>query len=128
MLVRPKTKMLHTLPRILRPPQQHTIPPRRRPQRQLIQRQTLPPGFLNSRSGRGGEAQGRDGEFGDGEKAGIVSYGADYDEDFGGGGGVGGVGCEAGEGEGGAVDAGGEEAAEEDAVEGRGGAACLNAM
>ena len=126
--------MLHRLPRILRSPYEQRVTPRRRPQRQLIQRQTLPARLLDPGARRGREAQGRDADFGDGEQTGVVGDGADDNDglvrDVGGRvgvgfcGGVGGVAGEAGEGEGGAVDAGGEEAAEDDFVEGAVGAAC----
>lgn len=127
--MRPKPKMFHRLPRILRPPHQKRPAPRRRPQRQLIQRQTLPPGLLDPRARRGGEPQRRDGDLGHGEQARVIGDGADNDDGFvagdvggrvgvGFGGGVGGVAGEAGEGERRAIDAGGEEAAEDDAVEG----------
>ncbi len=126
--------MLHRLPRILRSPHQQRVTPRRRPQRQLIQRQTFAARLLDPGARRGREAQGRDADFRDGEQTGVVGDGADDDDglvrDVGGRvgvgfcGGVGGVAGEAGEGEGGAVDAGGEEAAEDDFVEGAVGAAC----
>ena len=73
--------MLHRLPRILRSPQQQCITSRRRPQRQLIHRQTLSSSLLNSCAGSGGEVEGRDGELGNGQEANIVGYGTDYDED-----------------------------------------------
>lgn len=78
--MRPKPKMLHRLPRILRSPQQECITPRRRPQRQLIHRQTLSSSLLNSCADGGGEVKGRNGELGNGQQASIVGYGTDYDE------------------------------------------------
>ena len=61
-----------------------------------------------------------DGHGLDGQQTRVVCDGADDDEGF-----LGlGEALQAGEGEGGAVDAGGEEAAEDDGVEGGGGAAC----
>lgn len=48
--------------------------------RELIQRQALPAGFFNARTSRGGEVEGCDGEFGDGEEAGVVCDCADDDE------------------------------------------------
>ncbi len=88
--MRPKTKVLDRLPRILRPPQQQRITPRRRPHRQLIQRNTLPARLLDASARSGGEVESRDGEFGDREETRVVGYGADYDEGFGYGGGLGG--------------------------------------
>lgn len=117
--MRPKPKMLHRLPRILRAPQQQRVLPRRLPQRQLIQRQALPARLLDPRASGRGEVQGRDGHGLYFEQARVVCDGADDDEGFFGPGEA----LEAGEGEGGAVDAGGEEAAEDDAVEGGGGTA-----
>jgi len=118
MLMRPKPKMLDRLPRILRPPQQQRIRPRRRLQCQLVQRQTLPPRLLDPRARRCREVQRRDRQLRDFQEARVVRDGADDDE------GLLGAGHfrEAAEGHGGAVDAGGEEAAEDDAVEGGGGA------
>ena len=112
--------MLHRLPRILRSPQQQCIRPRRHPQSKLIQRQTLSTGLLNSSSRSRCESQCRDGQFGNGEQARVVGDGTDDDE---------GLlrarhGDETGEGHGRAVDTGHEEAAEDDAVEWRGGSAC----
>lgn len=130
--------MLDRLPRILRSPHQQRIRPRRRPQRQLIERQTLPPRLLNPLPRRGREPQRRHRHFRHREQTRIIGDGANNNDGFVSrrfgifGGGVVGVGFgrgggdvagEAGEGEGGAVDAGGEEAAEDDAVEGAVGAA-----
>jgi len=119
MLMRPKAKMLDRLPRILRPPQQQRIRPRRRLQRQLIQRQTLPSRLLDPGACRGRKVQRRDCQLREFEQPGVVCDGADDDEGFLGAGHF----REAAEGHGWAVDAGGEEAAEDDAVEGGGGAA-----
>lgn len=80
--MRPKPKMLHRLPRILRPPHQQSITPRRRPQRQLIQRQALPTRLLDARSRRGGEAQCGDADLGHSQQARVVGDGADDDDDF----------------------------------------------
>ena len=81
-LMRPKPKMLNRLPRILRPPKQQRILPRRLPKRQLIQRQTLPTSLLNPRACRGGEMQCRDSQGFDFEQACVVRDGADHDEGF----------------------------------------------
>lgn len=121
--MRPEPKMLHRLPRILRSPQQQCITPRRRPERQLIQRQALPARLLDASPRGGGEAERRDGELlRHLEQTGIVSDGADDDDglvrrgEF-----LGsaarGEHCEAAEGDGGAVGAGHKEAAEDDFVE-----------
>lgn len=121
MLMRPKPKVLNRLPRILRPPKQQRIRSRRRPKSQLIKRETLPTSLLDPRTRRSREMQGRDCQLRDLEQADVVRDGADYDEGF-----LGALHfCEAREGHGWAVDARGEEAAEDDAVEGGGGAACI---
>ena len=125
MLMRPKPKMLNRLPRILRTPQQHTIRPLRRPQRQLIDGQTLASSLLDPSSCCRREAQGRDRHLGDSEQACVICDGADYDEDFGVLGCVRFVACKAREGDWGPVYARGEEAAEKDAVEVAVGAACV---
>lgn len=119
MLMRPEAEMLDRLPRVLRSPQQQRVRPRRRLQRQLVQRQALPARLLDPRARCGREVQGRDGQLREREQARVVRHGADDDERFLGAGHF----REAAEGHGRAVDAGGEEAAEDDPVEGRGGAA-----
>lgn len=81
-LMRPKAKMLNSLS-ILRSPQQHTITPLRRPQRQLIKRQALPASLLDPSTSSAGEAKGCDCHFWDGQGADVVGDGADDDEDFG---------------------------------------------
>ena len=121
--MRPKTEMLHRLPRILRSPQQQRITPRRRPQRQLIERQALPARLLDPRPRSRREVKRRNGELlGHFQQAGVVGDGTDDDDGFvcrGDllGGAAGGEHAEAGEGEGGAVRAGHEESAENDFVE-----------
>ena len=126
--------MLHRLSRILWSPHQQRITPRRRPQRQLIQRQALPSRLLDPRARSSREPQCRDADFGYVQQTSIIGDGANYDNgfvgDIGSGvgvgfcGGVGGVAGEAGEGERWTVDAGGEEAAEDNFVEGAVGSAC----
>ena len=117
--------MLHRLPRILRPPQQQRITPRRRPQRQLIQRQALPARLLDPCPRRCGKVQRRNSKllrhF---QQTGVVGDGTDDDDRFVGRGAVfgcataaGGEHAEAGEGEGGPVRARHEEPAENDFVE-----------
>ena len=93
MLMRPKAEMLHGLPRILRPPQQHAIGSLGRPQRQLINRQTLASSLLDPRSRCAGEPQSGNGHLGDGQEAHVIGDGADDDEDLGVFGRVGGVAC-----------------------------------
>ena len=121
--MRPKTEMLHRLPRILRSPQQQRITPRRRPKRQLIERQALATRLFDPRSRSRREVERRNGELlGHFQQAGIIGDGTDDDDRFvcGGdflGGAAGGEHAEAGEGEGGAVRAGHEEPAENDFVE-----------
>lgn len=80
MTMRPKPKMLHRLSRILRPPKQQRITPRRMSHRQLIQRQALPPGLLDPRTSSSGEVERGDGEFWNSEETGVVCDGADDDE------------------------------------------------
>lgn len=113
--------MLNRLPRILRPPQQQRILTRRLLQRQLIQRQTLTPRLLDPCPRGRSEMECCDGHGLDFQQTRIVRDGADYDEGFLGAGET----LEAREGHWGAVDAGHEEAAEDDAVECRGSAACV---
>ena len=128
-LMRPKPEMLHRLTTILRAPQQQRVRPRRGLQRQLIQRQTLPPGLFDACARRGGEVQRRDGERGHGQQARVVCDGADHYNRLLGRGrflcvGFGrGVLDEPGEGDGRAVDARHEKASEDDFVEGGVGAA-----
>lgn len=109
--------MLDGLPSILAPPQQQTPGPLGASHRQLINRQTLPPGLQNPSAGSGGEAQRGHGELGHGEQARVVGDGADDDEGARGVGCVGGVAGEFGEGEGRAVDPGHVETVQEDPVE-----------
>ena len=116
--MRPKAKMLDGLPTILRSPQQHAITPLWCPQRQLINRQAFTPCLFDPGSCGAREAECSYGQLGHGEEADVVCDCADDDEGFGVLGCVGGVSCETGEGDGRAVDAGHEEAAEEDFVEG----------
>jgi hypothetical protein len=119
--MRPKPEMLHTLPGILRSTQQQRIRTGRRPHSQLIQRQSLTTSLLDASAGSSCEAEGRNGQLGDGEEAVVVGDGAHDDDGLVLGGVVGALGVggayEAGEGDGGAVDAGHEEAAEDDLVE-----------
>ena len=132
--MRPKPKMLHRLPRILRSPQQQRITPRRRPERQLIERQALPARLFDPRPRRGCEAQRRDGELlRHGEQTGVVGDGANDDDGLGRRGNLlaraaGGEHGEAGEGERGPVGAGHEEPAEDDFVEVRVGFACVDVL
>ena len=122
--------MLHRLPRILRSPQQQRITPRRRPQRQLIERQALPARLLDPRPRRRREVQRRNGELlGHFQQAGVVGDGPDDDDGFVCGGDflgrpAGGEHAEAGEGEGRPVRARHEEPAENDFVEVGVGFAC----
>ena len=119
----PKPKVLHRLPRILRSPQQQRITPRRRPERQLIQSQALAARLLDPSPRGSREVERRNGEFLRYlEQAGIVGDGADDDDGFDCrgnllAGAAGGEHGETAEGEGGAVGAGHEEAAENNFVE-----------
>ena len=80
MTMRPKSKVLHSLPRILRSPQQKRIRPRRSLQRQLIKCQALPTRLLDPRSRSRREPQRRDRELGNGKQTVVVGNGADdYD-------------------------------------------------
>ena len=121
--------MLDRLPRILRPPQQQRITPRRLPLRQLIQRQALAASLQNARARRVREPERRDAEFRQFQRAGVVRHGPHHDDRlvlvlvFGllGRGGR----DDAGDGDGGAVGLGHVEAAEDGFVEGGVGAACV---
>ncbi len=120
--MRPKPKMLDRLARILRSSQQQRITPRRRPECQLIKRQTLASSLLDASARGGGEVESGDCEFWNCEQTGVVGNSADDNEGaLGGlhffGGAAAGEHGEAGEGEGGTVDAGHEEAAEDYFVE-----------
>lgn len=72
--------MLHRLPRIFRSPHKQRITPCRRPQRQLIQRQTFPSSLFNPRARRSREPQCRDADFRDGQQTGVISDGANDDD------------------------------------------------
>lgn len=125
--------MLDCLSSVLRPPDQQCVTPCRSPHSQLIERQALAAGLLNTGTRRSGEAESGNGELlGNGEETVIVCDGADdYDCLVGRWGGcVGGVfgfgvgdSDQAGERDGWSIDARHEEAAEDDAVEGGVGAA-----
>ena len=78
--MRPKTKMLNRLSRILRPAQQQRITPRRMSHRELIQCQALPAGLFDPCASSSGEVESRDGEFRDGEETRVICDCADDDE------------------------------------------------
>lgn len=78
--MRPKSKMLHRLTRILRSPQQQTIAPQRRTHSELVQLETLTASFLNASARGGREAKCEDGQLGDYKQTGVVGDGADDDQ------------------------------------------------
>lgn len=122
----PEPKMLHGLPRILWSSKQHAVTSSGGSQCQLINRQALSARFLDSRACRRGKTQSGNGEFRYFEQTVVIGDGADYDEGFGILGRVRGVSSQTGKGDGGTIDAGGEEAAEEDLVERGVGATCVS--
>ena len=95
----------------------------------LVDGEDLTTSLLNAGAGRGGEAQGSDGELGKLEEAVVVGDGADNDNGLAlivlRVGPVGGGSDDLGEGDGRAVDLGHHKTAEDNLVEGRIGAACF---
>lgn len=113
--------MLNRLSRILRTTEQKGVCTSGSPHRQLIEGQNLTTSLLDPGPSGGGESESGNGQLGDGEEAVVVGDGSDHDD------GLAlvflcgalalGDGYEAGEGDGRSVDAGHEEAAENDLVE-----------
>ena len=119
-LVRAKAEVLDGLARVLGTPQKEGIRAGGLLERELVEGERLAAGRNDARTGCGGEAQSGDGDLGSLKEAVVVGNGADYDD------GplvvLRGVGGDAGEGDGRAVDARHEESAEDDLVEGAVGA------
>lgn len=113
--------MLNRLPRILWPTEQQGVGTGRSPHGQLVQSQNLTTGLLDPGPGGVCDPESSDGELGDCEEAVVVGDGPDDDDGL--------VlvlvsgafvlcdGYDAGNGDGGSVDAGHEETAEDDLVE-----------
>jgi len=120
-LVRAKAEMLDRLTRVLRSTQQDNIASSRVSHGQLIDRQALSASLFDPGASCGCEAEGCDVQLWDREHAVVVCDGADDGDGLVGVGLFGGLGrdfsCDAGDGHGWAVDAGHEEAAEDDFVE-----------
>lgn len=110
-----RAKVLDGLPRRRLAAQQHAVAPRRRGERELVERQDLPAGGDDAGAGALGDAERRDAELGHVEQARVVGDGSDNRgrlallalHEFG----------ELGERERGAVGLGHVEAAEDDGVE-----------
>lgn len=113
--------MLNRLSRILRSTKQQGIRTSRRPHGQLIQSERLTTSLLDPSPGGSGEAERGNGQLRDGQEAVVIGDGS-HDDDglvlvfLCGTLGLG-DGYEAGKGDGGTVDAGHEQAAEDDLVE-----------
>lgn len=124
MLVGTESEVLDGLTGVLGSTEEEGVASGRGAEGKLIQGEDLAAGSQDARAGSGGEAEGSDAELGDGQETVVIGDGADDDDGL-----VvgllGDVGDDSGEGHRGPVDAGHEEAAEDDLVEGRLGAACL---
>ena len=121
-LVRAVAKVLDGLTSVLGPTEEQRVAASGGLERELVEGQSLATGGLDASTGGGSEAEGRDVDLGDLEEAVVVGDGADDDN---------GallvilnVARNAREGDGGAVDTGHKQAAEDDLVEARVGAAC----
>lgn len=122
-LVRTKAKVLDRLASILRTTEQEGVSSGRRAEGELVQSQDLTTSLLNPGPSSRREAEGSDGQFGDGEETVVVGDGADDDD------GlalvrIGGVGDDAGQRDGGTVDSGHKQTAQNDLVEVGIGTAC----
>lgn len=122
MLVGTHAEVLNSLTSVLRSTEEEGVASGRSAESKLIQGEDLTTGGQDAGAGSGGEAEGGDAQLGDGQETVVVGDGADDDDGL-----VvgllGDVGDDPGERHGGPVDAGHEEAAEDDLVEGRLGAA-----
>lgn len=122
MLVGTHAEVLNSLSGVLRSTEEEGVASGRSAESQLIQGEDLTTGGQDAGAGSGGEAESRNAELGDGQETVVVGDGADDDDGL-----VvgllGDVGDDPGERHGGPVDAGHEEAAEDDLVEGGLGAA-----
>lgn len=119
--MRAEAEVLDGLSRVLGAPKKERIRASRGPYRELVERQALPPSGEDARAGGGGESQRGDAELGDLEKPVVVGDGADDDDRLAqallAGAAALGIGDDAGDGYRGPVDAGHEEAAEDDLIE-----------
>lgn len=124
MAVGTEAEVLNSLTGVLGSAEEEGVASGRGTESELIQGEDLAAGGQDAGAGSGGEAEGRDAELGDGQEAVVVGDGADDDDGL-----VvgllGDVGDDPGERHWGPVDAGHEQAAEDDLVEGRLSAACV---
>lgn len=122
MTVGTEAEVLNSLTGVLWSAEEEGVASGRGTESELIQGEDLAAGGQDAGAGSGGEAEGRDAQLGDGQEAVVVGDGADDDDGL-----VvgllGDVGDDPGERHWGPVDAGHEQAAEDDLVEGRLGAA-----
>lgn len=120
--VRTEAEVLNSLTSVLGTAEEEGVSTGRGAESKLIQGEDLAAGSQDASAGSGGEAEGSDAELGDGQETVVIGDGADDDDGL-----VvgllGHVGDDAGEGDRGPVDAGHKQAAEDDLVEGRLGAA-----
>lgn len=123
MLVRTHAEVLNSLTGVLGSTEEEGVASGRGAESKLIKGEDLTTGSQDASASGGGEAEGSDAELGDGQETVVIGDGADDDDGL-----VVGllrhVGDDAGERHWGPVDAGHEEAAEDDLVEGRLSAAC----
>jgi len=130
--MRTHAEMLDRLSRILRSPQQHNIAAGRMLHGQLIQSQALTTSLFDPRAGGGGESESRDVQLGYNKETVVICDGADDGDGLVGVGllcGLGGdFGGDTGDGHRRAVDAGHEEASEDDFVEVGVSSACKEAV
>lgn len=82
MLVRAKAEVLDRLPSVLRSPNEKSVTSSRRPQRKLVESQSLASDCLDPGASGGCEPQGSDGELGNRKKTVVVSDGTDNDNGF----------------------------------------------
>lgn len=122
MLVGSETEVLDSLSGILGSSEKKSVASGRSAKSQLIKSQGLTSSSKNASASGGSESESRNAELGDCEETVVISDGADDDD------GLalllGTVLDDSGDGDGGSVDAGHEETAENDLVEGGVGSAC----
>lgn len=122
-LVRAETEVLEGLAGVLGAPEEEGVGASRSPEGELVESQGLTTGSEDPGAGSGGEAESGDSQLGDGELTVVVGDGADYDDGL-----VGvlvtDIAGDARDRDRRAVDLGGEEAAENNLVEGSVGPAC----
>lgn len=125
MLVGTEAEVLDGLTGLLGAAQEQGVSTRGLLQSKLVQGEGTAAGSGQAGTGSGGEAQGSDLDLGDGQQAVVVGDGADNDNGLLGAVTVAGVGSNARQRDGRAVDARHKEAAQDDLVEGSIGTACL---